>query len=119
MTSLGPVEASGPDKIIPRRRTVRLDIDDTAPAAASEPRTTCNQPRFAGRDRWLRLAELVIGTWAATLRTALLMVVAFVGVVVLVGVAFGFGSAVLGALLGGAVMHVVTNRLPCLSAARQ
>ena len=52
------------------------------------------------KDRLLRLAELVVGDWAPTLREAALRVVLFTLVLIAVGVAFGVGTALLGAALG-------------------
>lgn len=69
------------------------------PAVTAPVRTSCNQPEIVGRDRVLRFAEQAIGDWGHTLRTAFLIVVAFVGIVVLVGVLFGFSGALVGAAL--------------------
>lgn len=51
-------------------------------------------------DDWLRIAEWLIGDWAATLRTALLVAVLFVGVLTGVGFAFGPEFALLGGITG-------------------
>jgi len=111
--SLGPAGASGPDKIN-KRRAVRLDVTVEQPAATTVARTTCDQPAV-GRDRWLRLAERAIGDWGHTLRTAFLVVTAFAGAVVLVGVAFGFSGALLGAILGAAVLYLLGRPTTSLS----
>ncbi|GAB1509669.1 hypothetical protein [Actinophytocola sp. KF-1] len=59
------------------------------------------------RDRVLRFAEHAIGGWAPTLRAAFLMMAAFVGFVVLVGVVLGFGGALVGALVSGVALYLV------------
>lgn len=51
------------------------------------------------RDDWLVLAERVVGDWAATLRTALLLVLAVVAVLMTIGVAFGPRPALAAAFL--------------------
>jgi hypothetical protein len=51
------------------------------------------------RDDWLVLAERVVGDWAATLRTALLLVLAVAAVLTMVGVAFGPEPALAAAFL--------------------
>jgi hypothetical protein len=57
-------------------------------------------------DDWLRIAEWLIGDWAATLRTALLVVVLFVGALIAVGIAFGPQFAMLGGITGAVVFLV-------------
>lgn len=103
MTSLGQDRASEPDKIqtdpTVHRRVVNFNMTVEPPPVTAPVRTSCNQPEIVGRDRVLRFAEQVIGDWGHTLRTAFLIVVAFVGVVVLVGVLFGFSGAIVGAAL--------------------
>jgi hypothetical protein len=54
-------------------------------------------------DDWLRIAEWLIGDWAATLRTALLVVVLFAGTLTVVGIAFGPEFAMLGGITGAVV----------------
>jgi hypothetical protein len=115
LTSLGPTGPAEPDKIQPDptslRRVVHLINVTVEPPSVSAPvRTSCNQPEFAGRDRVLRFAEQAIGDWGHTLRTAFLIVVAFVGVVVLVGVLFGFSGALVGAALTTAGMIIAARR---------
>lgn len=59
------------------------------------------------RDRALRIAERVIGGWAATLRGAFLMMAIFVAIVVLVGIVLSFGGALAGALVSGIALYLV------------
>jgi hypothetical protein len=51
------------------------------------------------RDAWLVLAERVVGDWAATLRTALLLVLAVAAAIMVIGLVFGLGPAVATAIL--------------------
>lgn len=51
------------------------------------------------RDDWLVLAERVVGDWAATLRAALLMVLAVAAVIMVIGLVFGLGPALATAFL--------------------
>jgi len=87
-----------------KRGTVNLaDID--APRVQRPPRppvaTTPVRPAFqwlpSTRDGWLRLAEHVIGHWAATLHRAFLLVAGLAGAAIAIGTVFGFASIVLGA----------------------
>jgi len=55
-------------------------------------------------DGWLCLAERTVGGWASTLHGAFLMLLGFAGLVVLIGLAFGFAGVVLGLLLGVAML---------------
>jgi hypothetical protein len=90
------------------RRTVRL----TPPVAQPErPRTrgTSIPVRATTKDRLLRVAELVVGDWAPTLREAALRVLLFSVVLVVLGIAFGSEVAVLGAVVGF-VMFLVGRR---------
>ena len=108
MTSLGseiestPYEATGAR---PDRRTVWL-TSVTEPETELPPRSVGAAPRsttrrvgrlLTTRDGWLRLAELVIGDWASTLWTGLLLLAALAVVVVVIGVVFGTVSALIGA----------------------
>jgi hypothetical protein len=61
------------------------------------------------RDDWLRLAEWLVGDWAATLRQALRLVLLFLAVVLVIGVTFGFGFA-LAAFLVGTVVFLAGRR---------
>jgi hypothetical protein len=70
---------------------------------------------LASRDGWLWLAERALGGWAATLRTALLMLAGFAAAIVFVVVAFGVGGLLLGTLLG--VVLYVMARVRGLTAA--
>jgi hypothetical protein len=79
------------------RRKVHLNFEPPADAAVL-PGAGAGAPRLVGRDRWLSVAEQLVGGWAPTLRAAFLIIVSFVGIVVLVGVMFGFGGVVVGVL---------------------
>jgi hypothetical protein len=74
------------------------------------------QRRLTTRDGWLRVAEYVMGSWAATLYRAFLLAAGLVGVTVGIGAVFGFASIVLGAatiMLAGmlvGVVHFVVRR---------
>jgi hypothetical protein len=57
-------------------------------------------------DDWLRIAEWLIGDWAATLRTALLVLVLFAGVLTGIGCAFGPEFALRGGLTGAVIFRV-------------
>ncbi len=96
----------------PGRRVVQF----AEPAELAEPTEQVPAPRAPSdaplpvrRDRWLRVAELVVGDWAPTLREALLRVVLFVLVLVALGVLFGAGISLLGAVIG-ALMFLVGRR---------
>ena len=52
------------------------------------------------RDDWLRLAERMVGDWAATLRAALGLALLFAAAVVVIGVVLGPISAAVAALVG-------------------
>lgn len=80
----------------------RLPVQDQ-PVVRVRPRER-NVPVSA--DDWLRIAEWVIGDWAATLRTALLVVVLFAGVLTGIGFAFGPEFALLGGIAGAIVFLV-------------
>lgn len=90
------------------RRTVRL----TPPVAQPEQPRARRVPapvRATTKDRLLRVAELVVGDWAPTLREAALRGLLFTVVLVVLGVAFGPGTAVFGAL-AGFLMFLVGRR---------
>jgi hypothetical protein len=103
------------------RRTVRLELITEARLDSDLPRimarTACGLRRnlLFTRHGWLCLAERALGDWATTLRAALLMLVGFAGVIVLIGVAFGLGGVVLGAL--AVAMWALILRVPGLLAA--
>jgi hypothetical protein len=83
------------------RRKVRLPV----PEEPAQPMIPAAPQGFAptratARDRLLRVAELVVGDWAPTLREAALRVVLFTLVLIAVGVAFGPSVALLGAVIG-------------------
>jgi hypothetical protein len=120
VTSLGPgtAPAPGQKRAIdlqqpskrPNRRTVQLaelaELDDQPdpplpPVIIPQPRTEAG--RFSvpkSGDDWLRLAERVVGDWAATLRNALLLLLAFAAIAVSIGFAFGVESAAAAAAVG-------------------
>lgn len=93
MSSLG----TGRDEVMNERRKVHLNFEPPADMAIAAGGGD-GPPRLVGRDRWLSVAEQLVGGWAPTLRAAFLIIVAFVGIVVLVGVMFGFGGAFVGVL---------------------
>lgn len=83
------------------RRTVRLPApEEPAHDAAPPARRVPTPARDTARDRLLRVAELVVGDWAPTLREAALRAVLFALVLIAIGIAFGVGTALLGAFLG-------------------
>jgi hypothetical protein len=92
----------------PRRRRVQLAVlaatrEDPAPPPPRLP--TMPEPRrrhFAptARDDWLRLAEWLVGDWAATLRQALRLALLFLAVVLALGVTLGVGVALATVLIG-------------------
>jgi hypothetical protein len=94
------------------RRTVRLTtLGDAQPEPATAPHVHRAPPRrMVLKDRLLRLAELVVGDWAPTLREALLRVLLFAVVLVAVGIAFGPATAVLGAVAGFLMFLVSRSR---------
>lgn len=55
------------------------------------------------KDGWLRIAELVIGDWASTLRRGFFLLLLLVGLIVTIGLVFGVVSGAIGA---GAVVVV-------------
>jgi hypothetical protein len=84
------------------RRTVRLTVPDgqTEQPAKRERRRMPAPRRATAKDRLLRVVELVVGDWAPTLREAALRVLLFTVVLVVLGIAFGGGVALLGGLVG-------------------
>jgi hypothetical protein len=86
-----------PNGPTPRRRRVRLaalphvDVTPEAPTRRESGAHRAGGGRGfpTSRDAWLVLAERVVGDWAATLRTALLLVLAVFAVLAMIGVAFG------------------------------
>jgi hypothetical protein len=113
VTSLKPGAAPRPEENRPidtpptskvsRRRIVRLTAiaDATPPPAAprtdevrpSGPRHARGRSLPSSRDDWLVLAERVVGDWAATLRSALLLGLAVTAVIMVIGLVFGTGAA--------------------------
>lgn len=95
------------------RRSVHLATQDESlpeAIAAPGPRPATHSPRPAVlRDRVLRLAELVVGDWAPTLREALVRVLVFAAVLAALGIAFGAEVAAVGAVVG-VVMFLVGRR---------
>jgi hypothetical protein len=110
-------EESGPvdtDQKPRNRRSVRLATQaDSRPepitAPPSRPVTYYSSRPDVLRDRVLRLAELVVGDWAPTLREALVRVLVFAVVLVALGVAFGAEVAAAGAAVG-VLMFLVGRR---------
>jgi hypothetical protein len=97
----------------PERRVVHLEVIAGPPTGERAPMIsparaarTASGPSWmlATRDAWLCLAERTLGDWASTLRAAFLMLIALAGMIVLIGVVFGFGGVLLGALLGSLVL---------------
>ncbi|MFI7680301.1 hypothetical protein [Actinophytocola sp. NPDC049390] len=95
----------------PVRRTVRLAADaEPEPTTGPAPRLPAKHAlRPATRDRFLRVAERVVGDWAPTLREALVRLLAFVVVLVALGLALGVQVAAAGAAVGF-VMFLVGRR---------
>lgn len=93
------------------RRVVRL-AGVPAPGVEPPPAPVATPEPVAAppRDRWLRVAERVVGDWAPTLREALVRVLGFVVVLVALAVTIGVGIAVLGAAVGLATFLVGRRR---------
>lgn len=126
MSSVGPERGPLPDESGKRdRRILRFELITDPPAEQNQPdgrslgpaRTSCgvHWRLLASRDAWLCLAERALGDWATTLRAALLMLVAFAGAIVLIGVMCGLGGLLLGALLG-LVLWILMVKAPGLTA---
>lgn len=117
MTSLRPGTAPTPEEKTPidtppkksaGRRTVRLtalaDLDSEQESPPSVEVFPAHRHRRAAvlptsRDDWLVLAERVVGDWAATLRSALLLVLAVAAMLTVIGLVFGPGIALACALI--------------------
>jgi preprotein translocase subunit SecF len=83
------------------RRAVRLPAPEKpAQPATSSARHSSASARASLKDRLLRAAERLVGDWAPTLRAAAFRVVLFLLVLIVIGVAFGFEFAALGAVIG-------------------
>ena len=116
MTTLGAGTAATPEEKRPagtqlkkNRRTVQLaelsevvvPPDPPPPVVIiPESRHTGRSPLPTSRDDWLRLAERAVGDWAATLRAALLLLLAFAGLILSIGIAFGLESAAAASAVG-------------------
>ncbi|HEX6351657.1 hypothetical protein [Actinophytocola sp.] len=106
-----PETAMTPDKSRPTdperqpksRRTVRFTVSEEPERPDDRQVRSAPVPQAAMRDRLLRMAELVVGDLAPTLRVALLRVLLFVVVLVVLGIALGVMVALLGAALGFAM----------------
>lgn len=127
MTSLGAGTAATPEEKRPidtepttkgpNRRTVQLDEltevevpPDPPPPVVIIPESRANRRSLPiSRDDWLRLAERAVGDWAATLRNALLLLLAFAGMIMLIGIAFGLESAA-GATAVGLLVFLAGRR---------
>ncbi len=105
----------------PERRTVHLEV--ISGPRAGGPSTTgtrvadraqCRPARSlpTTRDGWLLLAERTVGNWASTLHGAFLMLAGIAGLIVLIGLVFGFGGVMLGALLALAMWPVLSPNSP-------
>jgi hypothetical protein len=89
------------------RRRVRLAALPDANATSEQPprresgahRARRGRGFPTSRDDWLVLAERLVGDWAATLRTALLLVLAVAAVLAMIGFAFGPEPALAAAFL--------------------
>ncbi|WP_325158193.1 hypothetical protein [Actinophytocola sp.] len=105
-----------------RRRLVHLERIAGPPAAEYRPVVIPRRvagpdagrwwSQLSSRDGWLWLAERTVGGLASTLRTAFLLLAGFAAVIVLIGVAFGFGGVLLGGLVGVALLLVKARLLP-------
>jgi hypothetical protein len=92
------------------RRTVRLPVPDEMDRTAPRQEThMAAPPRRTARDGLLRVAELVVADWAPTLREAALRALLFAVVLIVLGIAFGGGVALLGVIVGF-VMFLVGRR---------
>ena len=100
----------------PERRIVHLEVIAGTQVGGSPPHRRTRgtgrmtrrsrRPLPTTRDGWLLLAERTLGDWASTLHGAFLMLAAVAGLIVLIGLVFGFGGVALGALLGVIVWPV-------------
>jgi hypothetical protein len=108
-----PEDGRSADLERPVRRSVWLAADvEPVPATSPAPRRPAKHAlRPATLDRFLRLAERVVGDWAPTLHEALVRVLVFVVVLAALGVAFGAEVAAVGAAVGF-VMFLVGRRRP-------
>lgn len=110
-TAMTPEEGRSPDLERPVRRTVWLaaDVEPEPTTSPAPSRPAKHALRPVTRDRFLRLAERVVGDWAPTLREALVRVLVFAVVLVALGVALGAEVAAAGAAVG-VVMFLVGRR---------
>ena len=94
-TSGKPRVSGGPD------RSRKSEVDTAATRADSGGAHRISRPHLfpTSRDAWLVLAERAVGDWAATLRTALLLVLAVAAAIMVVGIVFGAGPALATAIL--------------------
>ena len=106
-----PEEERSADLERPARRTVRLAADvEPEPSETPAPRRPASHAlRPVQRDRFLRVAERVVGDWAPTLREALVRVLVFAVVLVALGVTLGAEVAAAGAVVGF-VMFLIGRR---------
>lgn len=83
------------------RRAVRLPApEEQKRSAAPQERLASTPPRTTSKDRLLRVAERVVADWAPTLREAALRILLFAVVLIVLGIAFGGGVALLGVVVG-------------------
>lgn len=103
-------EENRPPNTEKNRRAVRLPApeEQKRPAAPQE-RLASTPPRTTNKDRLLRVAERVVADWAPTLREAALRILLFAVVLIVLGIAFGGGVALLGVIVGF-VMFLVGRR---------
>lgn len=104
MTRIRPEAATTPEdrrEGATTRRVVQLDelaAAEQEREAAPALHATFTAPRPT--DRLLRLAELVVGDWAPTLRDALVRVLIFAVILVALGIALGAEFALAGGAVG-------------------
>jgi hypothetical protein len=87
--------SGGPD----RSRPSELDTAATRGDSGGAHRITRPHLFPTSRDAWLVLAERAVGDWAATLRAALLLVLAVAAAIMVVGTVLGAGPALATAIL--------------------
>jgi hypothetical protein len=101
------------------RRTVRLtalpDVQNTperprASESGGAHRVVRAHALPTSRDDWLVLAERAVGDWAATLRAALLLLLAVAAGIMVIGLLFGVGPALATAFLALLVFVVGRRR---------
>jgi len=103
----------------PSRRTVRLTALPAVETTPERPRTSESGGAHraarahalpTSRDDWLVLAERAVGDWAATLRAALLLLLAVAAGIMVIGLLAGVGPALAIAFLALLVFVVGRHR---------